>query len=1408
VYKCRKPIEVIRYLKDDGSKLSSRGDDHHPDGITDNSRMIQSTKQELSAIMDNIKGSSSNSNIAQRKVAHALLTMAKNDMMVVHFIYKGGYDAVTKLITESKDKEVLALCGMTLVSASFRLEYTKALFDRQILTNVSCLVELGDLSCWLLCSQTLANLSMKSGLEELFVMGGSLAIIQTLLALSDRTDIIGYTICAMCNLAPALVGVDAEQVVRLLMQSAKKLQVTSKLQNALFIVEIVLNLTRVFHFGSLLCDDAVMPLLLALMDNHPIEAIIAKCSECFVNLSSNRKNRREIANSGVSGQLEKIFAGSPLVRSYALLMIGNMLSSGLFHEKIAKESLINNIFDNMLDPAQPKQFVAVAYCISQLAIVESSARVIVKCGIIPIALKMLRQAPPGASLYLWNLLVNISHQNYFFDDIMKEIDRLLYAFEVEVESATFLEDISRITYNLTLRSEFASLLSDDLQEKFAEIIRTLFTIAPKPIDSIVLTSIVNFASCSKVSRKIFLGRDLIDILQEAGLKDICNNLKYASLLNIISNEDNCCIRMLDGGLHKLLVALLNEFSTYIDKPVIKNESSATIGAATKLDEVDELEVALDLAIKTPVASIDLAETGKELIAATLHNVALKRAALSPGILTSLRSLIKNSKTLRVVHCARCLANISSHPKAKLQLAKERDIIPILTSIMRNGVEEADRVQHYSAFVVCNVLSLNVEKSIMDELIAKKAIVDLVVVTRLRINSLFTKETLAKSLFNLLTRADLREIMVNNQDILSALIELSKVESLELLELAVRAVYNISCQANLYEEKLQTLRVPLILIHRLTNAPTVMGAKSTTPIKLLCGMALANMSYNKGLAGIMLTENISEAMNTIYGLLSDEATFCVCVVFYNLAMHNDSRTMADTVAIPLMVQVLSKGPVLCIQLSVSALCNMSLLDIFHEQLTAVAIAPMVQLISVPTLSNTVKLEVLQFLYNLIILYPPCRAVAIRAEVIAALWKILKVNDKESVIMCIGRIVKELCNEAASDELHKLLVKDGIMDILLKLSKKEIPLLKLDLSCCIYSLTTGGDTTRVLNWDGVDIMFWLVLYDSLKLYDPIRKNVSRALRNFSSVPDEGRILVKEEKFLSVLKSLATSNSEDVLWQTAGIVYNLMSIEDCKVILLTRGIIGILFEIASSNYTSVRHVCSACLHMVPDEMPDMDDPNVLSLVLCLLDADGDKFIELSERNVTALPYSIPSEEKGSIFEHSGTDFVATWLTLVCDVDTIFSPSLLALPFGKPCSSNAISFTNSSTSALESTPAKLNGTNFSNFDYEGALSTPGTSRASDNKIRITTQTPALSAQPPPVFGTKVTERGGSAGDTSLKYTNKIIEPELPENISFPKITNLTPEVPFDTVTAIKRNALNKNKMSKSSSSIQVNKHQNQYRK
>lgn len=39
---------------------------------------------------------------AQRKVASALLTMVSNPLMLKHFLYKGGYDAVLRLINDCK----------------------------------------------------------------------------------------------------------------------------------------------------------------------------------------------------------------------------------------------------------------------------------------------------------------------------------------------------------------------------------------------------------------------------------------------------------------------------------------------------------------------------------------------------------------------------------------------------------------------------------------------------------------------------------------------------------------------------------------------------------------------------------------------------------------------------------------------------------------------------------------------------------------------------------------------------------------------------------------------------------------------------------------------------------------------------------------------------------------------------------------------------------------------------------------------------------------------------------------------------------------------------------------------------------------------------------------------------------
>ena len=116
-------------------------------------------------------------------------------------------------------------------------------------------------------------------------------------------------------------------------------------------------------------------------------------------------------------------------------------------------------------------------------------------------------------------------------------------------------------------------------------------------------------------------------------------------------------------------------------------------------------------------------------------------------------------------------------------------------------------------MICNILATSVEKGIWEDLIKTGGIVDLVVVTLLRINSVTTKEFLGRGLFNLLARADFRSQMVNNLDVLGAMLELAKVESSELLELCTRSLYNVSCETLVYKDKLRALKIPQWLVIR-------------------------------------------------------------------------------------------------------------------------------------------------------------------------------------------------------------------------------------------------------------------------------------------------------------------------------------------------------------------------------------------------------------------------------------------------------------------------------------------------------------------------------------------------------------------------------------------------------------------
>ena len=829
----------------------------------------------------------------------------------------------------------------------------------------------------------------------------------------------------------------------------------------------------------------------------------------------------------------------------------------------------------MLFPNLPKQFAAVAYCLSQIVQTASSAKVAVNCGLVKKACSLLNSANWDAELlyenpqlveadpatqqaagivgaagtailtdgvsYLWTILLNLSlipdivelivAERSVFQQIFKETQKpILITSNGAILPGQLQLEILQLIVNLSSQRNLEELL---IPEDVILLTQSAKTIYVKSDSSLVtvksdaLTAMINLAFNIKYVRKVILGDDLIRVFEDAGTKLADMNKKYIMLVSQISLEESCCSRLIDQGAQRLIVTIQNT--------------------------MDDL--------------------GKDLSAATLHNMSLKRASLGAGMLSTLMALLRANKSIRALWVVKCMAHLTVNAKARAVIAKERKVIPLLSMMMRSGGAEADKVQRFCAISVCNILCSHMDRGIVEELIKNTTITDLVVVTLLRVNSGSTKEYLGKALFNFMSIGEYREKMVD-LDVMDAVCELGKIELVQLLELSVKTIFNFTCEVAVpkYAAKLGMLNVPSLLIGRIAAAKHVLGAKAPNSVRLMCGQAIANISFNENLATSLLFDKLlAEAMQRLFELHTDESTYCVCVTFFNVSFLPQSVSLADSSAVVVLVEVLSRGPILCTQMAVAALCNMSLHEVFYEQLTKTAIEPMMKVMSAPQIAMPIKLDALHFLYNIVTVYQPARAIAIDSNCVPALWKILKAQNDSDCLACIGRISMDVCSEAVSH--HKKLLSDGIMPILLKLSKLEMPKLKLDISRAMFSLTTislPDVTMKILKWDSIDILFWLTLQDSLNLYDPIRKNCARALRNFTINKDEALLLAEEDRFITILKVFLKSTNEDVLYQTAGVLYNLLSFEECKKTMLKRGVVPLIFEVAATGYANCRHIC----------------------------------------------------------------------------------------------------------------------------------------------------------------------------------------------------------------------------------------------
>jgi hypothetical protein len=326
------------------------------------------------------------------------------------------------------------------------------------------------------------------------------------------------------------------------------------------------------------------------------DLIVNKCTESLANLSINRKNRREIASSGLAARMATIFEhNNTISNANTLLVLGNLLSSNLFHDKVINKLTIENMLNKLFIINYIKQFNAISYCLCQLSKNINSSLLLIECNILDKILNCIHIAPADSIDYLWIILRNITSYKELYNiyimnttTIFRFID-VLYN-EVLHHSSTphILLSIMKISLNLTQHSDFTSYLDKEYLEKLILTCKYLFhhnnissnnntsaTSNPLYIIFMSLISLINIARYSSASRSIILSNDLIDLYTYIGIENDYINVRYVELLHILSNDENCCYKLVEMNIQRFLMSLQDSFQRLVSGKVNSNSKYTT-----------------------------------------------------------------------------------------------------------------------------------------------------------------------------------------------------------------------------------------------------------------------------------------------------------------------------------------------------------------------------------------------------------------------------------------------------------------------------------------------------------------------------------------------------------------------------------------------------------------------------------------------------------------------------------------------------------------------------------------------------------------------------------------------------------------------------------------------------------------
>lgn len=605
----------------------------------------------------------------------------------------------------------------------------------------------------------------------------------------------------------------------------------------------------------------------------------------------------------------------------------------------------------------------------------------------------------------------------------------------------------------------------------------------------------------------------------------------------------------------------------------------------------------------------------------LSVVAMKMQSYFPTLL----QLASSHDVTSTHRCSLAFSNISHCATGRRLLAKNENIAPGLNAMMRTGNHET---QVNAAIALCNIAT---ERGPRSNVWSSGAVADFIVIALLRINSEDTKEICAKTLYNLLSHVDTRDIMIAD-GALYALIKLGKlVDRTSIRDLCIRAIYNIS---------LDVKRIPGLIDNEVVRVVTQMyQPEYSKDLKRYISAIVSNLSTCQGRELQMISEGILTITKTLAKVKDVDIRVSCATIISNLSCNvlEVPPIFVNDDILPLL-STLSRSDLAPIRLcSAGAICNITANETVRSEIVKSAensttlFNTITGLMQISGCKKSVALCA-KALNNLTSDDVPNQVKLVQCNAIRVFSNVFSSSEDLETLCICGKILCSLANLNDSKSQLKI-VADGIVRSFVSIAQglrgtdddgsptatMEGSFVKpLDIVTALCNLSGFSECHRqILNDGAVEAIIFLSGFDQPEkqrrsssnagnfthMDESFALNCAITIRNLSTSTEDGNRakIVSQSGLLRALIALSYCPKMETKENAAIAIYNLSCYKRSRTQIITLGGVEALVKLANTCNPNIRQICGLALHSLSTHSNNIMQGGLMKSIASLAEASG---------------------------------------------------------------------------------------------------------------------------------------------------------------------------------------------------------------